>query len=431
MRFNSLFVRTAAALFLGVLAMGALMMAVGWYWVCKPLVQHSARNLATQIQNAAETFQSLPPDARVAFRQRLQQAHDLTLEPTVGATPGTPVHLPYLLHLNEALGQLAGKPVALMQQNGHYVVDFPGQTTPLRFRFSHDKIGTHLEAALATLIALALMVSLLVALALAKRMARPIELIAQQTDRASPSQPVTLLPEDGPDELRDIARHFNHMSVQNRELLDNRATMLAGISHDLRAPITRARMALELARATMDDNLALRIERALFQMEALITQYLEYSADSAKEPATPQNVAALLDEIIQPLNLIDLHIEVPDVSINLPVRAFSRCAQNLLDNAIRHGASPISVRFQQIESTWVLDIADSGQGIPDNQLDQVFQPFHRLDNARTHPGSGLGLAIVQEICRLQGWFVSLLPRPGGGLIARLSLPLAAQDQDHD
>jgi two-component system osmolarity sensor histidine kinase EnvZ len=431
-RFNTLYLRTAAGLFLGALAIGSMLMLIGWLLMGRPLVQHSATDLAKLIHNAAATYQAMPESRRRAFRQRLWQVHAVSLE-AISEKPAAPLvgdkpRLPYLRYLEDALSQLVGKPVAVVRQGETYAVDIP-LPTPLRFRFNHDRIGTAPGLALAVMTSLALLASLLAALLLAKRMARPIELIAHRTETPGSGDLPALLPEEGPNELRDIARNFNHMTSQNRELLDNRAAMLAGISHDLRAPITRARMALELARDNMDESLALRIERALIQMDTLIAQYLDFSANGVKEGASPLNIAALLKEVAQTFKNSNIRFEIAEGIVYLPSRAFTRCAQNLLDNAIRHGpaGTPVEASFYKSGSTWLLDVADRGAGIPDDKLDQVFQPFVRLDNARTQPGSGLGLAIVQEICRVQGWFVTLLPRPGGGLIARLSLPLAAQD----
>jgi len=431
--FNSLYYRTAARLFLGVLIIEILLLGISWLWMGKPMVQHSAMDFAKLIQNAASTYQAMGLPERAAFRERLLQTHALILEPVANNSGSKPVgdapQLPYFRNLEDALSRLAGQPVALLRQGDAYVVDFPGRDTILRFRFSHDRIGTEPGLALTVMAILALLLaSLLAALFLAKRMTRPIELIAHRTEAPGNGDLPAPLPEEGPAELRDIARNFNQMTSQNRELLDNRATMLAGISHDLRAPITRARMALELARDNMDESLALRIERALLQMEALIAQYLDFSADGIKEGTSPLNVPTLLRELAQTFKRSDIHFDVAEGIVYLPSRAFIRCAQNLLDNAVKHGVgAPVEVSFHKSAATWVLEIADRGPGIPDSQLDLVFQPFRRLDNARTQPGSGLGLSIVHEICRVQGWFVSLLPRPGGGLIARLSLPIAAQD----
>ncbi|MHB8760281.1 MAG: sensor histidine kinase, partial [Thiobacillus sp.] len=149
---------------------------------------------------------------------------------------------------------------------------------------------------------------------------------------------------------------------------------------------------------------------------------------SIKEGASPLNIPALLREVMQTHKHSEIHLDVSCEEVAyLPSRAFIRCAQNLIDNAVKHGrGAPIEVSFRKTASIWTLEIADRGPGIPDAQLERVFQPFLRLDNARTQTGSGLGLSIVQEICRTQGWFVTLMPRPGGGLIARLTLPVAVQ-----
>jgi two-component system osmolarity sensor histidine kinase EnvZ len=429
-QFNTLYVRTASGLYLGVLTIGGLMLLTGWLLMGRPLVQNSATNFAKLILDTAATHQATPESGRRAFRQRVWQVHAIALE-ALAERPlleGDKPRLPYLRYLEGALSRLTGKPVAVMRQGETYAVDIPVHSAILRFRFDHDRIGTAPGLALAVMALLALLASLLAALFLARRLTRPIELIAHRSETLSHDNQSAPMPEEGPNELRDIARNFNQMTSQNRELTDSRATMLAGISHDLRAPITRARMALELARDNMDENLALRIERALMQMEALIAQYLDFSENGVKEGASPLNIAALLKEVAQTFKTPDIRFDVAESTVYLPSRAFIRCAQNLLDNAIKHGGgTPVDASFYKSGSTWMFDVADRGAGISDNKLAQVFQPFVRLDNARTRPGSGLGLAIVQEICRVQGWFVTLLPRPDGGLIARLSLPLAAQD----
>jgi two-component system osmolarity sensor histidine kinase EnvZ len=427
-QFDSLYFRTAAALFLGILAIGVLLLVIGWLWVSGPLAQQSATDFAKLIHNAANTYYSLPEPERAAFRKRLQQVHALTLEPASGRLSGATPRLPYLHYLEITLSSLAGKPVPLFRQDELYRLDFPVRDTTLRFRFSHDRIGTSPGVALGVMALVAILASLLAALFLARRMTRPIELIADRSDRLSHGRQAAPIPEEGPPELRDIARNFNTMTTQNRELLDSRATMLAGISHDLRAPITRARMALELARYSMEEALALRIERSLLQMESLIAQYLDFSAAGAKEAGVHLSIPSLLKEVAQTFKSDDIHFDITENVVYLPSRAFIRCAQNLLDNAVKHGAgTPIDVHFHKSDSTWVLEIADRGPGIPDHQIDLVFQPFRRLDNARTQTGSGLGLAIVQEISHAQGWFISLLPRTDGGLIARLSIPIAAQN----
>lgn len=426
--FDSLYVRTAAGLFLGVLGIGVLLLVIGWLWVGAPLTKNSALDFARLIHNAANTYYPLPEPERSAFVERLQKTHALILQPATGQPAGDRSLMPYPNHLERALSELAGQPITLLRQDEAYSIDFPLHGSVLRFRFSHDRIGTSPWFTLAAMLAVVVLSSLLAAMFLAKRLSLPIELIAHRSETLSHDNQSAPMPEEGPNELRDIARNFNQMTSQNRELTDSRATMLAGISHDLRAPITRARMALELARYSMDEALALRIERSLLQMETLIAQYLDFSANSVKEGASPLSIPALLKEVAQTFRNATIAFDISENIVYLPSRAFIRCAQNLLDNAVKHGAgAPVDVHFHKSGANWIFEVADRGPGIPDHQQALVFQPFRRLDNARTQPGSGLGLSIVQEICRVQGWFVSLLPRTDGGLIARLSIPIAAQD----
>jgi two-component system osmolarity sensor histidine kinase EnvZ len=430
LQFDSLYFRTAAILFAGILLIGTLLLVIGWLWVGAPLTYNSATDFAKLIHNAASTYPPLPPGERAAFIKRLRETHALTLEPepVTDHPAGDKSLLPYPRHLERTLTELAGRPVALIRQGEDYFVDYPLHGLTLRFRFSHDRIGTSPGITLAAMAVVVLLASLLAAMFLARRMTRPIELIAHRSETLSHDNQSAPIPEEGPHELRDIARNFNQMTSQNRVLMDNRATMLAGISHDLRAPITRARMALELARYSMDEALALRIERSLLQMEALIAQYLDFSANSVKEGASPLAIPVLLKEVAQTFRNATIEFDISENIVYLPSRAFIRCAQNLLDNAVKHGAgTPVDVHFHKSGANWIFEVADRGPGIPEHQQALVFEPFRRLDHARTQPGSGLGLSIVQEICRVQGWFVSLLPRTDGGLIARLSIPMAAQD----
>lgn len=426
--FSSFYYRTAAALFLGVLASSIVLVATGWLFVGKPMVQNATLNFAHQIQNAAETYRVIPPLEQEHFRQRLFVDLGVILSlPASAPMKGERSALPYLVYLEKALSQVAGKPVIVLKEGDIYSFDFPSAPHSLRFSFSHSRLGTEPVLALFIMLALAAVSSLFTALIMAKHTSRPIETIASRTDVQQQGGLLPTLPEEGARELREIIRNFNRITSQNRELINNSAIMLAGISHDLRAPITRARMALELARHDMEHSLAERIERALLQMETLIAQYLDYTGCSVKESAARINVATAINEILQTYRHADVMMSVPDEAVCLPSRALTRCAQNLLDNAVKYGAgAPVSIAFYQADSNHVLEVADRGPGIPATELEKVFQPFLRLDNSRRRFGSGLGLTIVQEICRVQGWTIELAPRTEGGLIARLCMPGSAQ-----
>lgn len=426
---GSFYYRTAAALFIATLASSVLLVCIGWLLVGRPMVKHQAMTFAKQIQNAADTYRIVAGSRRAEFIAHLDRDQALTLEPgATSALSGDRPRLPYFVHLESAISQLAGRPVPLLRRGEVYSFDFPVGDTRLRFHFNESRTGAAPVLALSAMTVFAVLSSLLAAVLVGKYTARPIETIAHRTEARHENGLRAPIPEEGPRELREIVRNFNQISSQNRDLIDSSSIMLAGISHDLRAPITRARMALELARESMDENLALRIERALIQMETLIAQYLDFTGGSIKEGASPLNIPAVLREVMQTHKHSEIHLDVSCEEVAyLPSRAFIRCAQNLIDNAVKHGrGAPIDVSFRKTASIWTLEIADRGPGIPDAQLERVFQPFLRLDNARTQTGSGLGLSIVQEICRTQGWFVTLLPRPGGGLLARLTLPVAVQ-----
>ena len=421
--FGSFYTRTAATLFLGILASSIVLVATGWFFVGRPTVRNATLNFAHQIENAVETYHVIPDAERERFRRRLLTDLGLVLRTPDGALRGERSSLPYFRYLEKALSEVAGRPVIVLRHGEAYSFDFPDGAGVVRFSFNHSRLGSEPVLALFVMLSLAVLSSLFTALFMARYTARPIENIAMRTDMRQQGRSAAALPEEGARELRDIVRNFNALSSQNRELINNSAIMLAGISHDLRAPITRARMALELARENMELALAERIERSLIQMETLIAQYLDYMGGSIKERPARLCVLTLLREIALTHEEAEIRLDVDETPADLPVRALTRCAQNLLDNAVKHSAGgPVDIAFHRRASLWMLEVADRGPGIPQSELEKVFKPFRRLDNARSQLGSGLGLTIVQEICRVQGWTILLEPRDGGGLVARLCMP---------
>ena len=244
-------------------------------------------------------------------------------------------------------------------------------------------------------------------------------------------QPVA---EDGPGELARLSRHFNQMVEQVRELLSARTTLLAGISHDLRTPLARMRLALEILRDTGDASMMDRLEAEIAQTNRLIGQVLDLARGLEQEPAQPVDLAPLLQRLAEQFSTPDtpVRIVLGVTRARVPVLALSRALGNLLQNSARYAAgSPIELHASTPGRVLRIGVLDRGPGIPADQLPRMLQPFQRMEPSRNPGtgGSGLGLAIVRELARAHGWQLEIGPREQGGLQAWLTLPEALETGD--
>jgi two-component system, OmpR family, osmolarity sensor histidine kinase EnvZ len=257
----------------------------------------------------------------------------------------------------------------------------------------------------------------------ARQVVRPLKKIAQaalQVGQGTWPQP---LPEIGAQEIVTVSRAINQMSADLAANERERALVLAGISHDLRTPLARVRVAAELsADESLREGLAADVE----QMDAVIQQFLDYARLDENEARVRTDLKLLIQEVAQQYSAHArlLTLELRD-GIAIPVRKLllKRALSNLLDNAIKHGGGEITVRLSRDEHNIVISVADRGSGIPRTQHATVKRPFVRLESARSNStGSGLGLAIVERAARLHDGEFILADNVSGGLEAKLVLP---------
>jgi len=234
------------------------------------------------------------------------------------------------------------------------------------------------------------------------------------------------LEESGPQEIQTVSRAFNQMTRDLARLEDDRALILAGVSHDLRTPLARLRLGLEMADA--DAQLKGGMAADIDEMDRIIGQFLDFARAAGGEPAAPTDLAALAQDIAARYRdagqaLTEEIVAVPEVTVR-PM-AVRRLVTNLVDNAFRYGAEDVRLRVAPARQAVAIEVLDRGPGIPDDEVERLKQPFTRLETARSGKGgSGLGLAIVDRIARMHGGSLDLLPREGGGLVARVTFPMA-------
>ena len=270
-------------------------------------------------------------------------------------------------------------------------------------------------------------VLLAAAFAFARYLARPLRELSATVERVGRGETPPPLPEVGPSEIVTLNRGVNRMTANLRQLEHDRAVLLAGVSHDLRTPLARLRLGIEME--TRDEATRAGMVDDIEEMDRIIGQFLEFARtdeDTAREPRDPnQIVGACVDRYVRAGKDVRF---VPGAVPTVPLRptAFSRLIANLIDNAIAYGAPPVEVTTLAADDRFVLDVADRGRGIPPGDVERLKQPFTRASVARANaagtPGAGLGLAIVDRIARLHGGTFDLLSRDGGGTVARVTIP---------
>jgi signal transduction histidine kinase len=232
------------------------------------------------------------------------------------------------------------------------------------------------------------------------------------------------LPEDGPLEVQQAARAFNTMQQRLAAFVDERTRMLTALSHDLKTPLTRMRLRADLLD---DDEQRLRFESDLKEMETMVTQTLEFMRGlGGNEPRQPVDLMALLralqsDNAAMARSVV-IEGDVAGPLIGMP-SLLRRALGNLIDNAVLYGGRA-TVRASDTADGVTLRIGDNGPGMPEAELQRVFEPFYRLEASRSRAtgGSGLGLGIARNLLRLHGGDVVLRNRPEGGLEAVVTLP---------
>ena len=219
------------------------------------------------------------------------------------------------------------------------------------------------------------------------------------------------------------------MSSEIAALLLGRTTLFAGISHDLRTPITRIQLALELLSRKPDEELIARIRRDLHQMNQLISDTMDLSRGLSPHEPEEVDLYKFISSIVDTWPEREgelLYSSRGSCNCAVDTLALRRVLTNLIDNALRYGGgSAVEIRCGHTDTRICIEVLDRGAGIPVEEFEAVFQPFYRLEQSRnrTTGGSGLGLAIVQHLCDTNGWSVQLSSRLGGGTEVRLVIPL--------
>ncbi|CAM4049239.1 ATP-binding protein [Bordetella tumulicola] len=264
---------------------------------------------------------------------------------------------------------------------------------------------------------------------------RPLSRLARAAQVLSRGDTPAPLPENGPLEIRDLNASFNRMSKDLRRAEADRELMLAGISHDLRTPLARMRLEIEMSGVSEDARQA--IDDDLGQIDHSIGQLMEYARPAGSLPQTATDISAVLNELYERERShtaslggnLDASIE-PDLLARVTALDLRRVVSNLIENARRYGRSTdgqahLSMNLHTEGNFHIIEVSDRGPGIAPDDVDRLLRPFSRGEAARTGvSGAGLGLAIVERLLKHVGGSLKMLERQGGGLTARIEIPKA-------
>lgn len=236
----------------------------------------------------------------------------------------------------------------------------------------------------------------------------------------------TPLREYGASEVRSVTRAFNQMASGVKQLADDRTLLMAGVSHDLRTPLTRIRLATEMM-AQEDGYLAESINKDIEECNAIIEQFIDYLRTGQEMQTELADLNAILAEVIAAESGYEREIEnaiMPaELILNINPLSVKRAAANMVVNAARYGNGWIKMSSGcELQRAW-FQVEDNGPGIPPAQIKHLLQPFVRGDSARSTSGTGLGLAIVQRIVDAHGGVLEIGESERGGLRIRAWLPV--------
>ncbi|WLH33103.1 ATP-binding protein [Pseudomonas sp. FP2196] len=424
---------TIVAAMLASLALNFLFVEVAGTWARPPIER---TGLLEQIAATVKVIEAAPAPLRT---QLARAANGLTQEvmwsaqrDDLGLPPGgTPLTADKTSVLHQLLGDdrqirvfnPADWPSGSQQGRYAALIQLPDASW-LLFSSRERSWGLDIGTRIAIIIALGLIATVLVAWLATRQLAKPLQRFASAARRFGGDLRAPPIKIEGPDEIRQAIIAFNTMQAQIQHYIGERTHMLASISHDLRAPLTRMRLRSEFMEDLDHQG---KLIRDIEEMQSMINAALAFfREDTHREQTTAFDLSELLQTIVDDYR--DQHI---GVDFNGPAHlvykgrplGIKRVIVNLLENAVKYAHNP-RVTLSRTDYSIRIEVNDEGPGIPEEALEQVFDPFFRLEASRNRDtgGVGLGLSAARAIVREQGGELTLSNREGTGLVARVELP---------
>lgn len=426
---NTLFLNTSLTLVFGLLSYTLASLFLVFHFIIAPIVNRAADDLGALMHTITLSWVALPSSEKAAFQSHLREQHQLFITDKEVEVTDITIAYPFLPKLEEALLKHIGATISIKQDKKieHcYWVFISQDDWQVAIGFLHERLGAQPPKAVVGVLIAAGVLIFITTLFLVKSITTPIATFSRAVNLVGSGQLMTKIPEQGAKEIVDLARNFNQMTQQISELISDRNLLFAGISHDLRTPITRMNIALELVEGGQNDKLLEGMGNDLEDMENLIAQTLDLVKGMSSQEAVYVEINELMTGLVKSYARQGCKIEWEcqyDQPWLIEVNALRRVLFNLLDNAFRYSKNK-TVEFHclRVGEKLLFKITDQGCGIPEDKLEAVFHPFYRLENSRSKQtgGSGLGLAVVKQLCDVHQWKIQLINRDGG-LEARLEI----------
>jgi len=427
---TSIYQNISLTLVFGLFSFTLFSMVLVFFFILNPLANRVATDMGGLIHVVSQSWFALPAEKKEAFRSHLREQHQLMITDQHVPVTNLKVTYPFIPKLEKTLQDHAGQLITVKQDTIDkrcLWITIPHADQTVTIGFFHDRIGPRPSIVVLGILGAGSFFILITTILLVHRITRPIKTLSRAVNLLGSGDLTTRIPESGAKELVVLARNFNWMAQEIAQLLSNRSILFGGISHDLRTPITRMQIALELLQDENNLELISKMRNNLEEMENLIQQSLELVKGMDKYRTIDIEITTVILNIIQDYKNQGqiIYYKGYDCGIcHIEVNAFRRVLFNLLDNAICYsGNQAIELYCKKEDKRLVICILDQGTGIPLDKLEAVFQPFYRLDNSRNKEtgGSGLGLAIVRQLCDIHGWNIQLIPRDKKGLEVRLEI----------
>tara|TARA_B100001250_G_scaffold406481_1_gene425607 strand:- start:245 stop:1411 length:1167 start_codon:yes stop_codon:yes gene_type:complete len=291
-----------------------------------------------------------------------------------------------------------------------------------KFLVPRDRVSSSSARLFGLWITVPALIMVLISLIFLKNQTRPITALARAAERFGKGEEIEEFKPSGAAEIRQAGLEFDKMRKRINRHLNQRSEMLSGISHDLRTPLTRMKLQTAFIK---DKELSLKLTEDINEMEKMLNEYLQFTSLSYKEKDELFNISLLIEEIIEKYDNKNISKNLtPRVYFNGRKNLIKRCINNLIDNSIKY-ANKVNIEISKKNTNLFIKIEDDGPGIPENEYDNVFKPFYKIDKSRADSKSsvGLGLSISSDIIRSHGGNIKLEKSSLNGLGVKIFLPV--------
>ncbi len=291
-----------------------------------------------------------------------------------------------------------------------------------KFLVPKDRVTSSSARIFALWITVPALIIVIISLIFLKNQTRPITNLAKAAERFGRGETIEEFKPSGAAEIRRAGYEFDKMRKRIIRHLNQRSEMLSGISHDLRTPLTRMKLQTAFIK---NEDIKNKLSEDINEMEKMLNEYLQFTSSSYVERDEQFNLSELLDKLVEKYNNKNISKNISSrIYINGRKNLIQRCINNLIDNAIKYGEK-VNIELTKNNNNLFLKVEDDGPGIPEQEYENVFKPFYKMDKGRADSKSsvGLGLSIASDIIRSHGGNIKLEKSSLNGLSVKIFLPV--------